>query len=109
MPGSGADEDGTRWLRSNSGHFRGAEEPWEYVETVQATCEDMIDPDDTAENVQVSVLALALKLIASGTTDVTLVTDQWSDTPWQISQATAALRLGISAISVDQFIADVMA
>lgn len=104
----GADEDGTRWLRSNSGHFRGAEEPWEYVETVQATCEDMIDPDDTAENVQVSVLALVLKLVAAGVVEVILVTDQWADSPWQISQSTGARRLGLNAISVEQFVTDVM-
>lgn len=104
----GAGEFGTRWLRSNSGHFSGVEEPWEYVETVLSSCEEMIDIDDTNENVQVSVLAVGLRLSESRD-DVVIVTDQWADTPWLMSQATAARRLALSVIPVDQFVNEVMA
>lgn len=100
----GREEAGSRWLRAASGHFRDSDESWEHYEEVLDTCADLVDPDDDEENAQVSVLALAIKFQAIH--DVVVVTDQWVDTPLNISQATAANQLSITAITVAAFIED---
>ena len=99
----GPTDRGTTWVRGVSGHFSSQEESWDYYEQVLDTCDQMVDPDDLDENPQVGVLAAALKHRDDGR-DVVVVTEQWVDTPLQMSQATGAQMLHIDIQTVEAFL-----
>jgi hypothetical protein len=100
----GDGEPTTRWLKSTSGHFGPSDDPWEYMETVLASCPGLLDPDDIGENPQVAVLALALFMQRSRNDEVFVVTDQWVDNPIRQSMGSAAALVQISTLTVDQFV-----
>lgn len=99
----GEDEPSTKWLRQASGHFANSEDPWEYLEEVLATCPTLIDQDETGENPQATVLAMA-RFQSQSRDDVIIVTDQWSDLPTRRALGSAAAAMGVSAITVQAFV-----
>jgi hypothetical protein len=104
----GDGEPTTRWLKASSGHFGQSDDPWEYMEVVLSRCPLLLDPDDTEENPQVAVLALALYLTDIQDDDVIVITDQWVDSPIRQSLGNAAPAVLVQTRTVEQLIGVVL-
>lgn len=70
----------TSWVRMAQASFHDASPPWDLTEEALSMCDVLFDPDDTDENAQIEVVALALQRSRAGH-EVVVVTDQWVALP----------------------------
>lgn len=104
---SSSDDHGfmTSWVRLAVPHYRFSSPDYMHLDSVLDSCPDLLDPDDPDESPQVEALALALHVEATlGPCSVSVVTDQWIDPPLTAAQGPAAARLGLTAITVPDFV-----
>lgn len=98
----------TSWVRSNAPHLDNNAPGYDLIGGVIAQCPDLIDLDDQRESAELEVLALAVSRGGAGGVSVTVVTEQWTDSPIKQSLGSAALSLGFQVLSTEQFVVGVM-